>query len=350
MDGLRFLERYLVGEVDIDSGIFLLHDVRDHLELGSVKWWQFLGNLGHNLLFQNVRRASVNVQSHYDIPQGCLDRYLDQVYFSYSCGMFEDVEPARYSVRDLNRIGSGEKDDWDSLEKAQWRKFHDSLSYLNPRQGESVLDIGAGYFGYAKLALEMFPDMGRIVGWTHSKNQVARGRELLQARDPGRYEVRYGDYREEGRVFDHVNSIGMVCHVGPRGLEPYVRNVRQRIRKGGRYLHHCMMSDRPVVLDNFEIGVVFNKRYVWPGFQYFPVTDHIHALQRNGFRIEKFVDLSDHYAKTVYAWARRFEAHIETMREHMTEPTVRAWRVYMAATGSFLRHRIITGRMYAVAV
>jgi hypothetical protein len=30
-----------------------------------------------------------------------------------------------------------------------------------------------------------------------------------------------------------VASTGMVSHVGPRGLVPYVRNIRQRIRSRG---------------------------------------------------------------------------------------------------------------------
>ena len=44
------------------------------------------------LAFQNQKRASVNVRSHYDIPQTALNVYLDRRYMSYSCGMWEEPE------------------------------------------------------------------------------------------------------------------------------------------------------------------------------------------------------------------------------------------------------------------
>jgi cyclopropane fatty-acyl-phospholipid synthase-like methyltransferase len=86
--------------------------------------------------------------------------------------------------------------------------------------------------------------------------------------------MQYGDYREDDGVYDHVLSTGMACHVGPKGLIPYVQQVRRRVRKGRRYMHHVIMnpwSRRPV--DSF-MGVAFCKKYVWPGFHWFCVGDH----------------------------------------------------------------------------
>ena len=63
-----------------------------------------------------MERAKLSVQSHYDIPQRVLELYLDRAYMSYSCGMFE--EPSHLDVREMSEPGSGERDTFDSLEKA----------------------------------------------------------------------------------------------------------------------------------------------------------------------------------------------------------------------------------------
>ena len=147
------------------------------------------------------------------------------------------------------------------------------------------------------MALESGP-FGKVVGCTHSHNQTVFGRQLLSEFGASKWELHEADYREDSRVFDHVASTGMVSHVGPRGLVPYVRNVRQRIRSGGRYLHHALMSvhsSRP--LDSAP-GIAFNKKYVWPGFHWFTFGDHVKALEQSGFQVLRAVNLSPHYAKT----------------------------------------------------
>jgi cyclopropane-fatty-acyl-phospholipid synthase len=103
-----------------------------------------------------------------------------------------------------------------------------------------------------------------------------------------------------------MTSTGMICHVGPRGLVPYVRWVRDHIRPGGRYIHHCMMHHEKIRgTQPRAIGVAFNHDYVWPGFHWFSLTEHVEALHTNGFLIDKAVDLSPHYAKTTYYWYLR---------------------------------------------
>ena len=80
----------------------------------------------------------------------------------------------RKSVDELLRIGRGQSDDFDSLEKAQWRKFKDAVDFVSPENGETLLDVGCGYAGQLRVALESNP-FGKVVGWTHSHNQVVEG-------------------------------------------------------------------------------------------------------------------------------------------------------------------------------
>jgi len=190
-----------------------------------------------------------------------------------------------------------------------------------------------------------------VVGWTHSKNQAQVGSEMLLEFDRDCWELNEGDYREDKRVFDHITSTGMISHVGPRGLLPYVRNVRKRIKKGGRYLHHALMD--PVYhgpLD-FDLGRVFHKKYVWPGFHWFTVGTHVKALEESGFEVRSMVNLSQHYAKTTAAWYERMMEQSEVMSCNLGQPTFRAWQIFLGGiTGDFLNKGSHVYRIYCEAV
>jgi cyclopropane-fatty-acyl-phospholipid synthase len=347
LDGMRFLERFLEGDVDMSGNLYALASIRKYADL-ELKPWHLLRGLARGIAFQDTRRAKVSVKSHYDIPQEALNVYLDRVYMSYSCGMFE--EPDRLDISELTRIGEGQRDDWDSLEKAMWRKFKDAVDYVAPAPGEQLLDVGCGYGGQLVVALDHHP-FGKVVGWTHSANQVREGRAMLSRFDPERWELHEGDYRQDERVFDHITSTGMISHVGPRGLVPYVRNIRRRIKTGGRYLHHALMTCyRPEPIDT-NLGIAFNKRYVWPGFHWFTLGDHMKALEKNGFQVARAVSLTRHYAKTTTAWYERMMQNREVMVQNLGEPTFRAWQVFLAGiTGSYLNKHTHVYRLYCEAV
>lgn len=346
-DPMRFLARYLGGQVDLEGNLYLLPAIREHAILG-LRVWRSLPNLVWSAAFQNISRARSNVKSHYDIPQRALEVYLDQSYRAYSCGMFEN--PRRIDRGELLRVGTGRSDDFDSLEKSQWRKFQDAVDYITPGEGDELLDVGCGYSGQLAVALESHA-FRRYVGWTHSSNQIREGARRLARFPRDRWELNEGDYRSDHRVYDHVTSTGMISHVGPRGLVPYVRNIRRRIKKGGRYVHHALMKVRsPTPLD-LQIGPAFNKRYVWPGFHWFTLGEHVTALEQNGFELQRSVNLSAHYAKTTAAWYERMMSQRDVMIENLGDPTFRAWRLYLAgSSGDFAYKGIHVYRLYCEAV
>ncbi len=347
LDGLRFLERFLEGDVDLEGNLYILTDIRKYSAL-RLKPLHLIGRLLKHVAFQSTQRASVSVKSHYDIPQEALNVYLDRTYMSYSCGMFED--PDRLDIDELKLVGRGREDDFDSLEKSMWRKFKDAADYIAPAAGETMLDVGCGYGGQLLVALENHP-FGKVVGWTHSTNQVTEGSKMLSGFDHERWELNEGDYRSDDRVYDHITSTGMVSHVGPRGLIPYVRQVRRRIKSGGRYLHHALMTAHKRLPLDLNTGIAFNKKYVWPGFHWFTVGEHVRALEKNGCQIENAINLTRHYAKTTTAWYERMMAHRDVMTEALGEPTFRAWQIFLAGiTGSYLARDIHVYRLYCVAV
>jgi cyclopropane-fatty-acyl-phospholipid synthase len=100
-----------------------------------------------------------------------------------------------------------------------------------------------------------------------------------------------------------------------------------------------------------QVGIIFNKKYVWPGFHFFTPGAHTRALERNGFEIRKMVNLSDHYAKTTSAWYERMMEQQQTMTRILGDPTFRAWQIFLAGiTGSYLNKGIYLYRVYCEAV
>lgn len=344
LDGLQFLELFRNGQIDLFDNLYLLCELRDHLRV-NLSLPQLLGQVISAKLFQfqNLSRARKNVKTHYDIPQEAINSYLDHSYMSYSCAMFED--PHHFDVQTMTLPGSGQSDTYDSLEKAQWRKYKDAVDFLEARPGETLLDVGCGYGGQLDVALEN-DAFSKVVGWTLSKNQASEGQKLLSKHATKRWELNEGDYREDDRIFDHITSTGMISHVGPRGLVPYVRNIRGRIRRGGRYVHHAIMTRHLRSPLDAQVGVAFNKRYVWPGFHWFTIGQHVQALEQNGFTIHKAVNLSPHYAKTVAAWYERMMANADEMKEYMGEDGFRSWQVYLSGGSQTLLNG--NGHVYRV--
>jgi cyclopropane-fatty-acyl-phospholipid synthase len=348
LNAMGVLEHFVRGTLDFEGNLYALSFIKKYIKFERLSLLMAFPSVIKNLAFQSVSRAKLNVKSHYDIPQEALDLYLDRAYQSYSCAIFEN--PAALRKPDLLRVGTGKDDSFDSLEKAQWRKFKDAVDFINPKEGETLFDVGCGYGGQLAVALDYHP-FGKVVGWTHSNNQYNRGKELLSKYDPLRWEIHEGDYRLENRVFDHITSTGMACHVGPRGLLPYVRQIRKRIKTGGRYLHHVIMSTPNIIPFDFQIGPRFNKKYVWPGFHWFTLGTHLKALENNGFQAIQVKNLSPHYEKATAAWYERMMDKRKEMTALVGDQTFRAWRIYLAGiSGGFAAKTVTINRIYCEAV
>jgi len=346
LDGFSIVEQYINGEVDFEGNFYILASIKDYVPI-ELNTFQFIKSYLSNRFFQNIKRAKINVSSHYDIPQELLELYLDKKYMAYSCAMFENPELNLTYLEELSTAGQGVNDAYDSLEKAQHRKFKDAVDFINPAQGETLLDVGCGYGGQLLVALENQP-FGKVVGWTHSQNQAQLGQKWLAKYDSSRWELNEGDYREDARIYDHISSTGMISHVGPKGLQPYVTNIRNRIKTGGRYVHHALMANySPSHLDK-QVGIAFNKKYVWPGFHWFTLGEHVTMLESHGFKILKVINLKDQYTKTITAWYERMMHHKDYMIEQMGEPTFRAWRLYLGGGAGPKSGDV--NRIYCVAV
>lgn len=188
-----FGEAYMEGWWDagnLDGFITLLlgqrldQVVRSWDDIASLAWAR-LSNL------QRRGRAFRAGERHYDIGNDLYERMLDRRMI-YSCAYWEGV---------------------DNLDAAQENKLDLVFGKLGLESGDCVLDIGCGWGGWLKYAVERYGVRG--VGITVSKEQA----ELARASTAGMpIEIRLLDYREIDERFDHVFCIGMVRTRGPEEL------------------------------------------------------------------------------------------------------------------------------------
>ncbi len=162
---LRSLENHVTGDVSFEGNLYVLMHLKRCWNLSEISFLEKLRSLLENSAFQFIKNARANVKSHYDLPQEVFDIYLDSKYMSYSSGMFD--QPQRLLQEEILRRGKGEQDNFDSLEKAMWRKFKDAVDFIAPQPGDTLLDVGCGYGGQLIVALENHP-FAKVVGWTHS--------------------------------------------------------------------------------------------------------------------------------------------------------------------------------------
>ena len=102
---------------------------------------------------------------------------------------------------------------------------------------------------------------------------------------------------------------------------------------------------------DLQVGLAFNKRYMWPGFHWFTFGTHVRALERNGFEVQRAVNLSAHYAKTAAAWYERMMSNRSEMVRLVDEPVIRAKRVFLAEiSGAFVSKQVHVYRLYGRAL
>ena len=186
-------EAYLDGlwdSPDVTGLLTLLAANRDVLKKALYgSWRQLLAARVRHWLNRNSRAGSKrNIMAHYDLGNDFYRQWLD-ASMSYSSAIYRDVDDG-------------------SLETAQRAKYQRILNCLHAGPGQSVLEIGCGWGGFAELAVQSGL---QLTGLTLSPAQLAWARERVPAAD-----LRLQDYRDTGEQFDHVVSIEMFEAVGER--------------------------------------------------------------------------------------------------------------------------------------
>lgn len=311
---IGFAESYIEGRWDTPDLARLLAVVAiNHAALESAiygRWWGALFYRVRHLLRANTRgQAKRNIQAHYDLGNAFYGLWLDTT-MTYSAAQFE-----------------GRMDR--TLEEAQITKYERILENLDVQPGQTVLEIGCGWGGFAEYAIRTRDC--RVHGVTLSKEQLAYARERLErAGLADRATIELRDYREVRGEFDHVVSIEMFEAVGEQYWPSFFRTVRDRLKQGRRALIQTI-SIADELFPRYRTGTDFIQQYIFPGGMLPSEEVFRDRASQQGLLVGDTFRFRLDYAETVRRWRQRFNARLAELHAlGFDERFVRTWNFYLA--------------------
>lgn len=296
---------YVEGDLDIE-GLDVERDavelfrVRDELRSGTSPA-QALRLAGEIALVPPTRSNARAIGRHYALPDEFFMTFLDQRWPLYSQCRWEKSDK--------------------SLAFAARRKLEHAWSRMEPKPGERVLDVGAGWGALMRYRNRIGADVN-ITALTLSEDSKKHieDNKLLRRGD----EVLVEDVLDHRRCkyYDHVAILGVIEHI-----PTYARlceRVWASLKDDG-----ILYLDASATREKYA-GSAFTRRYTWPGpHSCLDLPALTRELLYHGFAVDEVEANSEDYRRTMRKWALNLEASADTIRRQWGEYYYRAWRVFL---------------------
>jgi len=313
---IGLLDAYFDGDLDVEGDLAKAAAVGLESEMASQNLLVGVRNRWHELRFSNRSRvqAKRNAEAHYALGTEFYRLWLDDPLMMYTCAYW--------------------KEGTRSLEEAQRNKIEHVARKLQLAPGEEVVDIGSGFGGFMFHAHEKFGV--RVTGINNTTSQVEMVRERIAQRGLGQaLQVIDTDFRDAGRAYDKVVSIGTLEHAGRDQLDEVVRAHAAFLKPGGLGMLHFIGH-----VGHFQTEFLI-RRHVFPGGWIPSLAHTIAAMERAGLEVLDIENLRRHYAPTLDAWAERFERNWDKIRaldpQRFDERFRRIWRAYLYGCAEMFR-------------
>ncbi|OBH44936.1 SAM-dependent methyltransferase, partial [Mycobacterium intracellulare] len=236
-----------------------------------------------------------------------------------------------------------ERDDM-TLEEAQIAKFDLALGKLNLEPGMTLLDIGCGWGGALKRAVERY-DVN-VIGITLSRNQFEYSKKLLAGLPTDRnIEVRLQGWEKFHEPVDRIVSIGAFEHFGRQRYGRFFKMAYNALPPGGIMLLHTIV--RPSFKDARAKGlsltheiVEFSKfilAEIFPG-GWLPTPQTVGEYGVTvGFELTRVQSLRLHYARTLDLWAEALEANREQALAIQSQEVYDRYMKYLTGCAELFR-------------
>ena len=300
-------EAYLDGHwdsPDVTGLLTLLTRNRDALKKAVYGSWRNLlaARLRHWLNRNSRAGSKRNIMAHYDLGNDFYRLWLDRS-MSYSSALYRAVD-------------DGE------LESAQRAKYRRLLRRLHAEPGQSLLEIGCGWGGFAEIAVQ---EGLQVTGLTLSPAQLEWARKRVPEAD-----LRLQDYRDTSERFDHIVSIEMFEAVGERWWPTYFRTIARALKPGGRAVIQSI-TIRDDLFAEYRKGTDFIQQYVFPGGMLPSRSAFRAAAAKQGLTVHGEYAFGKDYARTLAEWRHAFENNWPQIAAlGFDEQFRRLWRMYLS--------------------
>jgi cyclopropane-fatty-acyl-phospholipid synthase len=283
-----------------------------HPVVKAVNW------LSHRMNRNSRSGSRKNIHAHYDLGNPFYAAWLDPS-MTYSSARF---------------AAAGQ-----SLEAAQREKYASLARIMELKPGQSVLEIGCGWGGFAEFAGR---EVGaRVTGITISQQQYDFARQrIFDAGLADRVDIQLIDYRDVQGRFDRVASIEMFEAVGQEYWPAYFGKIHDALEPDGKAGLQIITID-DAYFAGYGKRTDFIQKYIFPGGMLpseaalKPVVEQA----RLGWRAVERFGLD--YAETLKTWDERFQAAWPEIRQMagFDERFRRLWRFYLAYCEAGFRSR-----------
>jgi cyclopropane-fatty-acyl-phospholipid synthase len=265
-----------------------------------------------------------DVQSHYDLSDDFYGLFLDPSH-TYSCAYFE-------------------RDDM-TLEEAQLAKIDLSLGKLGLEPGMTLLDVGCGWGGTLRRAIERY-DVNAI-GLTLSKNQAAHAQKSLDELDsPRSRQVLLEGWEQFHERADRIVSIGAFEHFGFDRYGDFFKMAYQALPAGGVMLLHTIVIPTVEELEQRQVKltmklirfVKFMMDEIFPGGRLPSVAVVEQGATEAGFEIARVQSLRLHYARTLDIWAAALEARKDEAIAIQSDEVYERYMKYLTGCADLFRN------------
>jgi cyclopropane-fatty-acyl-phospholipid synthase len=300
---LHFGDLYSAGRIEVRGSLqLLLEEVYRFSSGRGVLAWA----LAHfRAAAPDLAESKRNIHHHYDIGNEFYGLWLDREALQYTCAYF--AHPAM------------------TIEQAQQAKMHHVCRKLQLKAGETVVEAGSGWGGFALFMAENYGV--RVRTFNISREQVAYARDWSKRRGLTHLvEFVEDDYRNASGTYDAFVSVGMLEHVGVGNYRGLGQLMGRLIKPDGRGLVHSIGRDSPAMLNAW-----IDKR-IFPGAQPPTLRQMMDMFEPNGLSVLDVENIRLHYAKTLEWWLQRYEENVEAVRGLFDETFVRAWRLYLVGS------------------
>jgi cyclopropane-fatty-acyl-phospholipid synthase len=197
------------------------------------------------------------------------------------------------------------------------------------QSGQSVLEIGCGWGGFAEYAAR---EVGaKVTAITISEEQYAFAKQRMFEKGLAeRAEIKLVDYRDvEGR-YDRVASIEMFEAVGERYWPSYFGKINETLAPGGRAgLQIITIKDQ--YFEEYRSRADFIQKYIFPGGM-LPSEERLKKVtEKAGFAWTGIERFGHDYADTLAEWQKSFDAHWGDIRPlGFDERFRKLWKFYLS--------------------
>ena len=342
LDNAFFTRVLLHGEIGFGEaytdGLWSTEDLAGLLELGilnrrypslNASWLARLSRLRNRRLLPgrgNTRtKSKKDIHAHYDLGNGFFPLFLDET-MTYSCALFSSEE--------------------EPLAEAQRNKYRAVCEKAGLAPGDSVLEIGTGWGGFALFAAQNYGC--KVTTITISEEQLVLARQRVEeAGLSSAIDVRLCDYRDVTGQFDKIVSIEMFEAVGAKHFETFFHQCDAVLRPGGRMCMQVITVPNRAFQAQRD-GLNWLQKHIFLRGVLPSISEIERALTSTALLISHVEEIGSHYIATLRWWRERFLANLPAVRAlGFDDRFIRKWEYYLAACEAGFRTRTI-GNLHVV--